>query len=109
PVAGNGSVSFSNGTLAPNSSCTIKVNVTVPATGTYNNTSTNLFVGTLDTGNSASDTLTVNNAPAIPVVPSTCTTPATLATWTMPAAGQGSGGPPPPYTTKAADVATATA
>ncbi|RLC99839.1 MAG: hypothetical protein DRI65_16880, partial [Chloroflexota bacterium] len=27
----------------------------------------------------------------------------------MPAAGQGSGGPPPPYTTKAADVATASA
>ncbi len=32
-----------------------------------------------------------------------------MATWTMPTTGQGSGGPPPPYTTKAPDVATATA
>ena len=44
-----------------------------------------------------------------PPGPSSCTTPSTLATWTMPTSGQGSGGPPPPYTTKAADVSTATA
>ena len=34
PGAGATSLSFSNGSLAPNSSCTVQVNVTVPATGT---------------------------------------------------------------------------
>lgn len=66
PVAGAGSITFSGGTIAANSSCTIKVNVTVPVTGTYTNTSNNLFVGTVDTGKSATDTLTVNNAPPPP-------------------------------------------
>ena len=53
PGAGDILLTFSNGSLAPNSSCTIKVNVTVPVTGTYSNTSSHLFIGTLDTGNSA--------------------------------------------------------
>src|SRR6185436_628072 len=68
PVAGAGSLSFSNGTIAANGTCTIKVNVTVPAviTGIYTNTSAHLFLDTLDTGKSATDTLTVNSAPAGP-------------------------------------------
>ncbi len=79
PVAGAASISFSNGTLAPNSSCTIKVNVTVPAvtTGTYTNTSTHLFIDTIDTGNFATDTLTVNTTPAPPA----CTPGLELAHW----------------------------
>jgi uncharacterized repeat protein (TIGR01451 family) len=66
PVAGAGSISFSNGTVAANSSCTVKVNVTVPATGTYTNTSNHLFVGDIDTGKFATDTLVVNSAPPPP-------------------------------------------
>jgi uncharacterized repeat protein (TIGR01451 family) len=81
PVAGAGSISFSNGTVAANSSCTVKVNVTVPATGTYTNTSNHLFVGSVDTGKFATDTLTVNNAPPPPAP--ICGQ--TLAQWTFPA------------------------
>ncbi|HEV8579345.1 MAG TPA: DUF11 domain-containing protein [Thermoanaerobaculia bacterium] len=80
PVAGAGSISFSNGTVAANGNCTVKVNVTVPATGTYTNTSNHLFVGSVDTGKFATDTLTVNNAPLPP--PPVC---GTLAQWTFPA------------------------
>ncbi len=103
PVAGATSLLFSNGTLAPNSACTINVNVTAPAAGTYLNTTGNLFINTsTDTGNFGQDTLTVSTAPA-------CTPGQSLATWTMPTTGQGSGGPPPPFTTKSARVAAATA
>jgi uncharacterized repeat protein (TIGR01451 family) len=79
PVAGAGSISFSNGTVAANSSCTVKVNVTVPATGTYTNTSNHLFVGGIDTGSFATDTLVVNNTPPPP--PPVCGS--TLALWTF--------------------------
>ncbi len=81
PVAGAGSISFSNGTVGANSSCTVKVNVTVPAAGTYTNTSNHLFVGAIDTGKLATDTLTVNNAPP----PPTPVCGQTLAQWTFPA------------------------
>ncbi len=103
PLAGASSLAFSNGTLAPNSVCTVSVNVTAASAGTYLNTTGNLFLNTsTDTGNFGQDTLTVSSAPA-------CTPGQTLATWSMPAAGQGSGGPPPPFTTKSVRVATATA
>ncbi len=102
PVAGDTSVAFSNGTLAPNGVCTITVNVTAPA-GTYDNTTGHLFINTsIDTGNIGQDTLVAAAAPA-------CIPGQTLATWTMPASGQGSGGTPPPFTTRAANVASATA
>lgn len=81
PVAGAGSLSFSNGTLAPNSSCTLTVNVNVSAAGTYTNTTTHLFVGTLDTGRSASDTLTVNSAAPTP----SAVCGLAIAQWTFPA------------------------
>jgi uncharacterized repeat protein (TIGR01451 family) len=80
PGAGAGSISFSNGTVAANSSFTVKVNVTVPITGKYTNTSNHLFVGGTDTGKFATDTLTVNNAPPPP--PPVCGS--TLALWTFP-------------------------
>lgn len=67
-------LNFQGATLAPNSTCTITVNVTAPA-GTYPNTTGHLFInGTTDTGNSASDTLTAATAPA-------CVAGQTLATW----------------------------
>ncbi|MDX1406993.1 MAG: DUF11 domain-containing protein, partial [Saprospiraceae bacterium] len=104
---GETSLSFDNITVPGLSDCTISVDVTAAADATYVNTSNNLFINTSeDTGDNASDTLIVTS---MPPAPSTCGSPVTLATWTMPAAGQGSGGPPPPYTTIAADVAFATA
>ena len=106
PVGGSGSIAFSNGTVAPSGSCTVRVNVTVPAAGSYANTSGHLFIDTLDTGSSASDTLTVNPGPAPP--PPVCGL--TMAHWSIPNGTTAnppdlSGGVP---TTKAANVATAT-
>ena len=102
PVAGAASISFSNGSIAANSTCTIKVNVTVPTGGTYTNTSANLFIGTLDTGNNASDTLTVNNAPPGP----SPVCGLTMAQWTF--AGYAGTSPPfPAPNTQAANVTTA--
>jgi len=66
PVAGADTISLSGGTVAANSNCIVSLNVTVPAVGTYNNTSDNLFVGTTDTGNNASDSLVVNTDPPAP-------------------------------------------
>jgi len=80
PLAGAASISFSNGSVAANSTCTIKVNVTVPATGTYTNTSNHLFVATADTGSFATDTLTVNDSPP----PAACTPGFLMARWTFP-------------------------
>src|SRR6185503_18809269 len=76
-VAGSSSISFSSGTLAANSNCVIKVNVTPTATGSLNNTTNHLFVDTIDTGDDASATLTVNNAPP----PGTGLCGITLANW----------------------------
>src|SRR5690349_10634834 len=102
PIAGAASLSFSNGSLAANSSCTIKVSVTVPVTGTYTNTSSHLFIDTLDTGNFATDTLTVNTAPSGP----SPVCGLTMAQWTF--AGFTTNPPPfPVASTQPADVATA--
>jgi uncharacterized repeat protein (TIGR01451 family) len=78
--AGSSSISFSNGTLAANSNCVIKVNVTPTATGSLVNTTNHLFIDTTDTGHSATATLTVNSAP--PPGTGVCGQP--LATWTFP-------------------------
>jgi uncharacterized repeat protein (TIGR01451 family) len=78
--AGSSSISFSNGTLAANSNCVIKVNVTPSATGSLVNTTGHLFIDTTDTGHNATATLTVNNAP--PPGTGLCGQP--LATWTFP-------------------------
>ena len=100
PVANDTSLAFSDGTIAPNSSCTIKVNVTVSSDGTYDNATDNLFINdTVDTGNSASATLTAGSA-------ASCLPDQTLATWTFPT---GSSATAPAYTTKAGNVATAVA
>ena len=108
PVADATAISFANGTVAANSSCTVNVDVTTTATGTYSNTSNNLFAGATDTGNFASDTLTVNTTPPPTPPPSSCPgSEVELARWTMdPSQGTGV---PPTYFSKAANVLTATA
>ncbi|MFN8375371.1 MAG: DUF11 domain-containing protein [Anaerolineae bacterium] len=72
PVAGAGSVSLSGGTIAAGASCTLSVNVTAPATGSYVNTSgsvSHIVNGTTFSGNTATSTLTVNPAhPSISVL-----------------------------------------
>jgi uncharacterized repeat protein (TIGR01451 family) len=103
---GDTNLSFSNITVAGLSTCEIDVEVTGSSDGIYNNTTSNLFIGTNDTGSSGADTLVITSQPP---PPSSCPTPTSLATWTMPTSGQGSGGPPPPYTTIAGDVSFATA
>ena len=82
PSATDTTLSFSDGTVAGNSSCTISVDVTVASIGAYDNTTNNLFIGTIDTGNSASDTLTVVDTP----LPPACTGGFPLARWTFPSA-----------------------
>ena len=79
-VAGAGTISFSAGTVAGNGNCVIKVNVTTAATGSFVNTTGNLFIDTVDTGHNATATLTVNNAP--PPGPGICGVG--LATWKFP-------------------------
>lgn len=108
-VAGTDTITVTNITVGPNSSCVIGVNVTASQTGTFTNTTGPLYVGAINTGNVATDTLTVSSDPPPPLPPITCATPVTFATWLMPTSGQGSGGPPPPYTYKADDVAFAEA
>ncbi len=77
--AGATSISFTNGTVAANGSCTISVNVTASVAATYTNTTNHLFVDATDTGKSASATLTVSNAPPPPA----CTPGLELARWNM--------------------------
>jgi uncharacterized repeat protein (TIGR01451 family) len=77
PVAGAGGISFSGGTVAANSSCTVKVNVALPAAGVYSNVSGHLFAAGADTGSFASDTLSVVSTPPPP--PPICGV--ALATW----------------------------
>jgi len=62
PVAGAGSISFTNGSIAAGGSCIVTVNVTAPTVGTYNNTSGNvshIVNATPVNGNTASGSLTV--------------------------------------------------
>ncbi|MDE2179332.1 MAG: IPTL-CTERM sorting domain-containing protein [candidate division NC10 bacterium] len=105
PTAGATSLSFTNGTLAPNSTCTVSVSVSVPsspAAGTYHNVSNNLFVNSLDTGHHASADLTLTPATA-----GSGLCGLTLAQWTMPTSAGTS--VPPVYSSKASDVSSAVA
>jgi hypothetical protein len=80
PTAGAGSISFSNGTVGANGTCSISVAVIAPATGTYNNTSGTLFIDTNSTGLQANASLLVTSAPPGPA----CTAGLVLAQWTIP-------------------------
>ena len=65
PVAGAGSVSFSNGTIAAGGTCTVTVTITAPTAGDYTNTTGNvshIINSATVNGNTATDTLGVNAA-----------------------------------------------
>jgi large repetitive protein len=79
PTAGATTLNFSNGTVAANGTCTISVRVTAATAGTYNNVTNNLFINSLNTGNSANASLTVTTAPTPPA----CVSGVSLATWTF--------------------------
>ncbi|HEV2042953.1 MAG TPA: hypothetical protein VGT81_23390, partial [Casimicrobiaceae bacterium] len=108
PTAGASSISFSNGSVAANSSCVVNVLVSVPSTptsGTYANTSNHLFVGSTDTGHFASANLGLTSSS-----PGSGLCGQTLANWTVP---NGTIANPPDLagglpTIKAANVSTAT-
>ena len=61
PAIGAGSISFSGGTVAGGSTCTVTVNVTAPTAGAYNNTSGTVSSTNGGTGNTASKTLAVTS------------------------------------------------
>ena len=96
PSPGAGAVSFSGGSIAANGSCKVSLNVAVPATGTYENTSDTLkyLSGStiVDTGNTASASLEVNTNPPPPAP--VCGL--TMAAWTMDPS-QGLASPPAPF------------
>lgn len=105
PGAGASSVSFSDGTVAANSSCVVSVRVSVPSTptsGTYANSSNNLFVGTLDTGHNATANLGLTTPTS-----GTNLCGLTLAQWVMPTSAGTT--VPPAYSFKVSDVASASA
>lgn len=104
-AAGDPGIRLSGGNVAANGSCIVQVNVTTDTTGAYTNTSQNLLVNALDTGKNATATLTVNSTPPPPAPPASCTNPQSIAEWTM----EGPASAPPAYSSKAADVSSATA
>lgn len=81
-AAGDTGIKIAGATIPANSSCTLNVAVAAASNGSYTNTTNNLFVnGTLDTGKTASATLTVDSGSFPPPVPPACPSPVTLATW----------------------------
>lgn len=83
PAAAATSLSFSNGTIVGGGTCSISVDVTGANSGVYNNVTNNLFVGTTNTGLTASATLTISDV--APPPSGTCTSGVveTLAVWDM--------------------------
>ncbi len=79
-TAGSSTISFSGGAVAAGGTCVITVNVTPTATGTLVNTTNNLFVEGVDTGKTATDSLTANTEPPPPAP--VCGLP--LAAWRFP-------------------------
>ncbi|MCQ4163558.1 DUF11 domain-containing protein [Tahibacter harae] len=77
---GGSTITIADAAVAANSSCVIKVDVTPTTTGTLVNTTNPLFVGGVDTGKTATATLTVNSAPP----PGTGLCGLTLASWNFP-------------------------
>lgn len=60
---GDTSASFTNITVAANSTCTISIVVKAASDGIYKNTTENLFIGDLNTGSKAAASLVVSSTP----------------------------------------------
>ncbi|MEJ5224303.1 MAG: hypothetical protein WHV44_07585, partial [Anaerolineales bacterium] len=75
---GAASLSFSNITVAGLGTCTISVNVTASSNALYTNTSDPLYIGSDNTGSTATDILVVSSSPP---PPTTCATRTIVATW----------------------------
>src|SRR5262249_37332133 len=65
PAAGDTTLSFSGGSIAPSGTCTVSVNVTGTTVGVKNNTSGNVISTNGGTGNTASASITVVAPPSI--------------------------------------------
>jgi uncharacterized repeat protein (TIGR01451 family) len=104
PSAGATSLSFTDGTLGPNGTCAISVDVTAPEGSHVNATGHLFFDDTVDTGNTGQATLTVAPTAAA------CVPGQVLASWSVPAGATNppdtTGGAP---TTKGSGVASAVA
>ncbi len=79
PQPSDTSLSFSNGIIPANGDCLVSVNVTASQTGTLTNTSNDLFINDVDTGDNATAQLIVNTAPPTPA----CVPNLIMAEWTM--------------------------
>ncbi|MCI5140351.1 MAG: DUF11 domain-containing protein, partial [Candidatus Electrothrix sp. ATG1] len=78
-TVGDTSVAFDNISIAGFGTCTIELDVTVAADGTYTNTTSHLLInGSTDTESYGEDTLIVRSAPA---APTSCASPVTMAKW----------------------------
>ncbi len=103
PTSGDSSISFADGSIAPNSICTVSVSVSIPSTpttGTYANTSNSLYIGSVDTGHTANADLELTTTAA-----GTGICGLTLAKWTLPSNDT----TPPTPTTLADNVSVAAA
>jgi hypothetical protein len=108
---GNAGVGLPSGTVPANGNCVVTVNVAVSATATYNNTSGNLYVDTLNTNKTAIASLVVNfNTPASPA-PSSCANPVEIARWDFSnyTASASTNNGPFAYSFKTTDVSSAAA
>ncbi len=76
PKANNASISFSGGSIVGGGTCTVNVNITVPAVGTYSNLSGAVSSTNGGTGNTASATLST----LAPAVLNKTFTPSTIGT-----------------------------
>ncbi len=77
PLAGATSLSFSGATIAPQTSCVVRINVTATAQGNYNNVSSFLSINGVATTSQATASLTVG-----PVTPTgSCIPGQPMATW----------------------------
>ncbi len=109
-TVGNGGIRLTGGTIPANGSCNIQVSVTAPSPGAYTNTSGPLYINALNTGKTATATLTVDDtAVPRPLPPSSCAgQEVVLATWNFDNLANGPISNPS-FSSKAANVAFATA
>jgi hypothetical protein len=110
PLAVNSpGIKLAGGTVPASGSCVVQVNIDTTATGSYVNTTQNLFIGTIDTGKTASETLVVGTTAPLAPPPSSCANPVVIARWEMNSTAVGPPGNGPLVTAKAGDVAAAAA